>query len=70
MELKMGCFVVMQSILFHRRLFAFTMPSNSKFFFLCQIPKVKAVAILSKNPDVRNTTEKFWLVLVVIKMSP
>lgn len=32
--------------------------------------KVKTVSILSKDPDGKNTTEKFWLVLVVIKMSP
>lgn len=45
-------------------------PKNRKFFFWCQIPKVKAASILSKDPDGNNTAEKFWLVLVVVKMSP
>lgn len=40
---------------------AFAVPSNSKFFFLCQVQKVKAVSILSKEPHSKNTTEKFWL---------
>lgn len=88
MELKMGCFVVMQSILFHLRrlaclparslarslacLLAFAMPPNSEFFFWCQVAteSVKAVSILSKDPDGSNTAEKFWLVLVVMRMSP
>lgn len=53
-------------------LLAFAMPPNSEFFFWCQVAKesVKAVSILSKNPDGSNTAEKFWLVLVVIRMSP
>lgn len=38
MELKMGCFVVMQSILFHRCLLAFIMAPNSEFFS-CQVEK-------------------------------
>lgn len=53
------------------RLLAFTMsPQNRKFFFWCQVPKVKAVSILSKDPVGNNTAEKFWLVLIVVKMSP
>lgn len=70
MELKIECFVVMQSILFHRHLLTFTMPSNRTFSFWarCRLT-MKAVSILSKLPDSRNCVEKFWLVFVVLKMS-
>ncbi len=34
-------------------------PSDSRFFFWGQIPKVKAVSILSKDQDVKITAEKF-----------
>lgn len=65
MELNMGCFVAMRSILFHRGplacLLAVPVPPNSKFFIWCQVPKVKAVSSLSKVQVENKISEKVWL---------
>lgn len=61
MELKMGCFVMTQSILLQGCLL-FSVPSNSKFL-LFQVHKEKVVYLFwAKHPHNTNTAEEFWLV--------
>lgn len=61
MELKMGCFVMIQSILFHLGcaclLACFHQAPKQQILLLCQVPKVKAVSALGKEPVGSNNVE-------------
>lgn len=69
MELKMGCFVLMQSILFHLgpACLLSLCPRTEKCLFWCQAPKSQGWVFFKQSPADNKTDVKFGRVFLVVK---